>query len=144
METLSFWHHHGGVSVPDLDDSIAWYCEKLGFEVEKRFHAPPIPADIAILKNGDLRMELFCLKEATPLPEDRRTPNLDLRTHGNKHVAFGIDDVEAFAKILEKRGVDIVWVKKFEFGSNIFIRDNAGNLIEFLEETRPNGQAATL
>jgi methylmalonyl-CoA/ethylmalonyl-CoA epimerase len=144
MSGLEFWHHHGGVSVPNLDEAIEWYCAKLGFEVEKRFFAPPIPAEIAIIKNGDLRMELFAVEGAQSLPEDRRTPNLDLKTHGNKHIAFAIDDVENFSKVLEERNVDIVWVKKFEFGSNIFIRDNSGNLIEFLEEKRPQGELGKL
>lgn len=144
MAQLEFWHHHGGVSVPNIDEAIEWYKSALGFEVEKRFFAPPIPAEIAMIKNGDLRMEIFELKDAAPLPDDRRIPNLDLKTHGNKHISFAIDDVEVFAKELEARGVDIVWVKKFEFGSNIFIRDNSGNLIEFVEEKRPSGQLGKL
>jgi methylmalonyl-CoA/ethylmalonyl-CoA epimerase len=40
MSNLEFWHHHGGVSVPDLDASIAWYRTMLGFEVEQRFPLP--------------------------------------------------------------------------------------------------------
>jgi hypothetical protein len=32
--------HHGGVSVPDLEASIRWYREVLGFEVEHRFEIP--------------------------------------------------------------------------------------------------------
>ena len=28
--------HHCGISVPDLDASIAWYRDMLGFSVEKR------------------------------------------------------------------------------------------------------------
>jgi len=34
---------------------------------------------------------------------------------------------------LKKRDVDIVWIKRMKFGANIFIRDIAGNLIEFVE-----------
>jgi catechol 2,3-dioxygenase-like lactoylglutathione lyase family enzyme len=31
---------HGGVSVPDLEASIRWYRDVLGFEVEHRFEIP--------------------------------------------------------------------------------------------------------
>jgi methylmalonyl-CoA/ethylmalonyl-CoA epimerase len=135
--TLEFWHHHAGVSVPDLDASIAWYRAVLGFEVEKRFSIPSIPADVAMLKSGPLHIELFQVPEAKPLPEERRSPDTDVYTHGNKHVSFGVRDVQAFAEELRRRGADIVWVREMAHGSNIFIRDNAGNLIEFVQETKP-------
>jgi methylmalonyl-CoA/ethylmalonyl-CoA epimerase len=143
-DPLLFWHHHGGISVPDLDAAIAWWRDMLGFEVEHRFNIAAIPAEVAMLRNGPLRMELFELPEARALPEERREPDLDLRTHGNKHVSFAIDDVGAFAEELRRRGVDIVWVRKMAHGSNIFIRDNAGNLIEFVQSSRPEGAYAML
>jgi len=144
MSDLIFWHHHGGVSVPNLDEAIAWYGDKLGFRVEARFPIPPIPAEVAMIVNGDLRMELFEVPDAAPLPDDRRQPNLDVKTHGNKHVSFAVANVERFAEELKRRDVDIVWVRRFEFGANIFIRDMAGNLIEFVEGPPPTGVASRL
>jgi methylmalonyl-CoA/ethylmalonyl-CoA epimerase len=143
-DPLSFWHHHGGISVPDLDAAIAWWRGKLGFEVEHRFDIAAIPAKIAMLRNGPLRMELFEVPGARVLPAERREPDSDLRTHGNKHVSFAIDDVDTFAQALRARGVDIVWVRKMAHGSNIFIRDNAGNLIEFVQAPRPEAGYAML
>ncbi len=144
MSNFTFWHHHGGVSLPDLDEGIAWYCEKLGFTLERRFPIPTIPAEIAIIVNGDARMELFHLPDATRMDDARRVPNEDLRTHGNKHVAFAIHDVISFGDELKARGVDVVWVHKFDHGANIFIRDCAGNLIEFLEAPEPTGALSSL
>jgi methylmalonyl-CoA/ethylmalonyl-CoA epimerase len=74
---------------------------------------------------------------AKPLPDERRQPDTDVHTHGNKHVSFAVDDVREFAAELRRRGADIVWVKEMKHGSNIFIRDNAGNLIEFVQSSRP-------
>ena len=129
-----FTFHHGGVSVPSLDEAIDWYGRVLGFEVEKRFWIEPARAHAAMIRKGPLRFEIFEVEGAAVLPEARRHPPSDLQTHGNKHVAFGVVDVEAFAAELRRRGADIVWVKHFEHGgANIFIRDNAGNLIEFLQ-----------
>ena len=135
--SLEFWHHHGGVSVPNLDESIAWYRDVLGFEVAERIKIPTIPAEIAMMRNGPLHMELFQVHGAKTLPVERREPDSDLHTHGNKHVSFAVGNVQEFAAELRRRGADIVWVKEMKHGSNIFIRDNAGNLIEFVQGPRP-------
>ena len=134
---LEFWHHHGGLSVPDLEASIAWWRAVLGFEVVKRFAIPAIPATVAMLRNGPLHIELFEVSGAKPLPEERRQPDSDLHTHGNKHISFAVHSVREFAAELERRGADVVWVKEMPHGANIFIRDNAGNLIEFVQESQP-------
>lgn len=127
-------HHHGGVSVPDLEASIRWYESMLGFEVERRFPIPQIPAEIAMLRRGEMRIELFHLPNAKPLPPDRREPHLDLQTHGTKHLAFAIKHVDTVAEELKRKGADIVFVGHHAHGSNIFLRDNAGNLIELVEQ----------
>jgi methylmalonyl-CoA/ethylmalonyl-CoA epimerase len=130
---LDLKHHHGGLSVPDLEASIAWFAKVLDFTVEKRFDIAAVPAKVAMLRRGELRVELFEVTGANALPAERREPNTDLKTHGNKHLAFAVQNVDAIASELKTRGADIVWVRRFEFGANIFIRDNAGNLIEFVE-----------
>lgn len=127
-------HHHGAMSVPDLDAAIAWYARVLGFELEVRFPIPAIPAEVAMLKREQLRIELFEVPNAQPLPPERREPNSDNCTHGNKHVAFAVQDVDAAAAHLKAAGADIVWIKRFPWGANIFLRDIAGNLIELVEE----------
>ncbi len=134
---FEFWHHHGGVSVPDLDEAIAWWDRTLGFKLERRREIPSVPCEYAMVRNGNLHIEIFEVPGAIPPAENRGYPDEDLRTYGNKHVAFAVADVPAFAEELKRRGADIVWVKVFEFGANIFIRDNAGNLIEFIQQAKP-------
>ena len=141
---FEFWHHHGGISVPELDAAIAWWRDVLGFEVERRFPIPTIPAQVVILKNGPLHIELFQVEGAKSLPDERREPDTDVYTHGNKHVSFAVESVREFAEQLKVRGADIVWVKEMEQGANIFIRDNAGNLVEFVESTKPAHRYAEL
>jgi catechol 2,3-dioxygenase-like lactoylglutathione lyase family enzyme len=131
-----FTFHHGGVSVPDLDEAIDWYGRVLGFELEKRFYIDAAKSHTAVVKKGPLRFEIFQVEGAAPLPEDRRYPPSDLKTHGNKHLAFCIDDLDAFLDEMEAKGADIAFVVREEFGSGCFIRDCAGNLIEFV--TEPN------
>ena len=132
MADFSF--HHGGVSVPSLEQAIAWYGRVLGFEVETRFHIEAAGADAAMVRKGPLRFELFEVAGAAPLPAERRHPPSDLRTHGNKHVAFRVDDIESFLAEMTAKQVDIAFVVREDFGKGCFIRDCAGNLIEFVEE----------
>ncbi|MFM9971732.1 MAG: VOC family protein [Burkholderiales bacterium] len=136
---LDFWFDHGGISVPNLAESIAWYERVLGFEVFRRRTIESVPCEMAMLRNGDLYIELFEAPGAAPLPKGRRLPDEDIKTHGNKHVSFAVDDVPWFAAELKKRGADIVWVT-----ANIFMRDNSGNLIEFVQRPRPVGMKGSL
>lgn len=129
-----FTFHHGGVSVPSLQEAIDWYGRVLGFEVEKRFYIEAAKSDTAMVRKGPLRFEIFEVEGAAALPEDRRHPPADLRTHGNKHVAFRVADLEEFLSEMEQKQVDIAFVVREAFGKGCFIRDCAGNLIEFVEE----------
>lgn len=129
-----FTFHHGGVSVPSLEEAIAWYGRVLGFELERRFAIPPAHAQVAFIRKGPLGFELFEVAGASPLPADRRLPDLDLKTHGNKHVAFRISDLDDFLAEMEAKGADVAFVVRAAFGNGCFIRDCAGNLIEFVEE----------
>lgn len=144
MPAFDFCFDHAGLSVPDLDASIAWYRDALGFALERRYEAPTIPATIAVLRNGSVKIELFQVPDALPADAERGIPNLDLRTHGHKHISFAAPDVLALSQEFERRGVDIVWVKRFPFGTNMFIRDNAGNLIEFVERPASPPAVSTL
>jgi catechol 2,3-dioxygenase-like lactoylglutathione lyase family enzyme len=128
-----FTFHHGGVSVPDLDEAIDWYGRVLGFELEKRFYIEAAKSHTAFVKKGPLRFEIFQVEGAAPLPEDRRHPPSDVRTHGNKHVAFQISDLDAFLEEVQAKGADVAFVVREDFGRGCFLRDPAGNLIEFVE-----------
>lgn len=132
--SLELKYHHGCMSVPDLDSSIAWYGSMLGFALESTVFLDLVPAKVAMLRRGELRIELFEVPGAAPAPKSRQDPDEDVRTHGNKHVAFAVQDVHAAIEELQRKGADIVFVKDFEFASCAFIRDNAGNLIELIEQ----------
>lgn len=132
--TIVLKPHHCGISVPDLEASIQWYGQMLGFALEKRSTIEPIAAQVAILRHGDFRMELFEVENAQPLPDERRYPNRDLGTHGTKHIAFEVQNVETVVATLKQKGVDVAMdVFEIEGTRVAFIRDNAGILIELIE-----------
>ena len=135
MPAPTFTFHHGGVSVPDLQEAIRWYGRVLGFTVEKEFYIEAAKAKAAMIRRGPLRFELFEVEGAKPLPEERRHPPSDLMTHGNKHVAFRVENIDHFLREVEAAGADVAFVVREEFGKGCFIRDCAGNLIEFVEES---------
>jgi methylmalonyl-CoA/ethylmalonyl-CoA epimerase len=127
-------HHHGAVSVPELGRAIAWYRRALGFELETEVHLAHIPAQVATLRRGELRIELFEVAGARPASPDRSVPDFDLKTHGNKHFAFAVSDLNEALAQLRALSVDVVFAKRLEFAAFAFIRDEFGNLIEFIEQ----------
>lgn len=127
-------HHHGAVSVPDLAAAIDWYARVFGFAIETRVSLPHVPADVVTLRRDDLRIELFQVQGAVPAHADRRVPDLDLRTLGNKHFAFAVQDLAGVVRELERMQVDIVLFKQLDFASFAFLRDPAGNLVELTQQ----------
>jgi len=126
--------HHCGISVPDLETSIAWYRDMLGFSVEKRDTIDTANAKIAFIKHGDFCIELFEVAGAAPMPESRRYPNQDIATHGTKHIAFEVQDLCKLMDTLKQKGVDVA-MDSFVMENTLvaFIRDNSGVLMEFIE-----------
>jgi methylmalonyl-CoA/ethylmalonyl-CoA epimerase len=125
--------HHFGISVPNLDTAIGWYERMLGFTLESRITIDKIPAHIAFVRRDGFRIEIFEVPDAAPLPDERRVPNLDLRTHGNKHMCFEVPSVPDAVAALRERGADIAFEVVVDGNPAAFIRDAAGNLIELLE-----------
>ena len=131
---VSLKPEHVGISVKDLEASVLWYREMLGFSVDKVVDVPDDVGRVALLSQGDFRVELFEIPGAAPLPDDRRFPDRDLRTHGIKHMAYAVPDVAALMARLKSRGVEIAWDVTVHDGFTVaFVRDNSGNLVELVE-----------
>ena len=141
--------HHFSIADTDMDQAIEWYTSVLGFETEVRFHVAGIPADGAFLRRPELRLELWCAAGVAPVPQERRTPNQDLKTSGTKHIAFSVADLQARLADLVNYGVDIAAIQRnrgepMAPESNplapgrppvfaLFIRDPFGTLIELID-----------
>jgi methylmalonyl-CoA/ethylmalonyl-CoA epimerase len=127
--------HHFGISVPNLEESIAWYRKMLGFEVVQRMTQGADNAMIvALLQRGNFYLELFQVAGAKPLPEYRRDPTADLRVHGLKQMAFQVSDVLAATKELKAKGAEVAMGPVDSPGVVfVFIRDNSGNTFELIQ-----------
>ncbi len=126
---------HCGISVANMQESIDWYQNMLGFELVSRQQVEMLKCEVAFLKMGDFELELFCHRETIPLPADRREPNKDIQTQGIKHVCYAVENVAQLLEALRSKGADIVFGPLEMEGTLIgFIRDNTGNLIEFMQK----------
>jgi methylmalonyl-CoA/ethylmalonyl-CoA epimerase len=131
---LSF--HHIAISVANLDESIAWYKEMLGFEEVTRMNQGATIKEMKIghIRRGNCYIELFEVPGAKPLPEYRRDPNADLAVHGLKHFGLQVDSVQEALKELKAKGVEVAMEPIDTPGvAFTFIRDNSGNAFELIE-----------
>ena len=128
-----FRFHHLGISVPDLDAAVRWYSDVLGFAFARAIDIPALAARVAVLEREGMHIELFQVDGARAPAENRSDPHGDLTVYGNKHVGFVVDNVPAFAEGLRQRGADVISVNQFRFGCNCFVRDVAGNVLEFVQ-----------
>ncbi len=127
--------HHVGISVPDLDASIAWYGEMLGFELVRKMYKPEDPEmNFALITNGAFNIELFEVVEDREMPEYRFDPTADLYVNGVKHLAFEVDDAEAATAELVAKGVTVLLGPVVtERTTYVFFADNSGIPFELIE-----------
>ena len=127
---------HTGISVNDMEESVAWYEKHLGFHAISDTYAPPLGARIVFIRRDDLdyEIELFRYDAPKPIPADRLMPKSDLQTVGTKHVAFLVDDMDALKRDFVAGGVDIAHEVHMGTDSVMFIRDCNGVLLEFIQK----------
>ncbi len=106
---------HLNIVVSDLQKSVTFYTELLGFRVtrqavlqgewiDKVVNLKNVTADVVFLEppNANVRIELLCYKS----PEGQSIPANSLaNTTGIRHVAFQVDDIKKATAKLEKANV---------------------------------------
>lgn len=127
--------------VDDVDASIPFYCEHLGFHVDMH----PDPA-FAMLSRGDLRLVLV-----SPIGPEHRGGGSQPMPDGTKQQPGGwnrfmleVPDLESAVDVLRKAGVhfrnDIVTGVG---GKQIMAEDPSGNPIELFQPIRPEARLST-
>jgi catechol 2,3-dioxygenase-like lactoylglutathione lyase family enzyme len=138
---------HVGISVADLDRSIAFYRDLMGMEVvvdmkfdgelyETILGLPGSFGRVALLKSGNLELELF--EFSRPVPS-RQDPDYPVSDTGITHFCIEVVDIEPLYERLRAAGVPfhcppLDWrgVAKATYG-----RDPDGNVFELLETPVP-------
>jgi len=134
--------HHVAISTPDLDRLAAFYCDQLGFEriFDTAWEPGNRAADAivglrdssartAMLRGGNLYLELFEFRAPIPKPADTRRPVCD---HGITHICLLVDDVDAATERIE---LDFHSVPQDLGGGvrTVYGRDPDGNVVELKE-----------
>lgn len=126
---------HTRVRVSDLDDSISWYCDHLGFKVLSRSDKSPAGNQIVHLE----------LPGNAHTLELTYSPDFDLQVQEDlMHFAIGVPDIVECCDGLEKAGLEIwpdEWRKQFTSGGMkmAFITDPDGYEVEILERADTSG-----
>ena len=124
---------HTRIRVSDLDQSIKWYQDHLGFQVISRSDKSPAGNQIVHLElpGNNHTLELTYSDDYdVNVPEDLM------------HFAIGVPDLIAFCNQLENEGVEIWpsdWRQTFPTGRKMaFIDDPDGYEVELLERAEEN------
>ncbi len=142
---------HIGITVSDIDRSISFYRDALGFEVgnkmrvggemfEKVTGVPGAEIDIAFVRAPGQFLELLGYVK----PEDRTASKLRACDPGFMHVAFKVQNLDAVVASIKAHGflplspIQTVAAEGPEQGLRvIYARDPDGVVLEFIEE--PHG-----
>jgi catechol 2,3-dioxygenase-like lactoylglutathione lyase family enzyme len=135
--------NHVGISVTDIDRSIAFYRDMLGMEplcevfpfggpdFEAIMDIPGVTGRMCMIGKGNLQLELFEFTQSKP-----RDPEYLVSDRGYSHFGVVVDDIAATYEKLRAAGVRIhAPVISFNGGSMqaAYCRDPDGNVFEILE-----------
>jgi catechol 2,3-dioxygenase-like lactoylglutathione lyase family enzyme len=131
-----FRPHLVALSVADLDETLQWYVDKLGFTLKSRRDFPDHGISIAIVNRAGFQVEL--VKVAGSIPASRVLPDRSnpASLQGFGKIAFEVEDLEFWAADLRASGVKfhLPPTRNAEDQSTSFIvLDNEGNWLQFIE-----------
>lgn len=128
------------LSVANLDESLKWYTENLGFGVVNKKDLPNYSLRIAFLQLNGFMMEMIEFKNSVSEEDIRKAfPNVDDRAkiQGFGKLAFKVENIDAFAGRLKLKGAH--FVREVQEDKELFhtkwfiVTDNSGNWIQFFQ-----------
>ncbi len=146
---------HVGISVVDLERSIAFYRDLLGMSLIQQvpMSGPNYDAimglkgtqgSIAVLRTGNVEVELLQFKRPAPRPAE---PARHVSDQGISHFAIHVEDIAGLRARLEAAGVRF-HSALVHFPScattAVYFCDPDGNYIEMLEEKVPGPEEQAL
>lgn len=132
---------HVGMHVKNMEETIAWYHDVLGFELEpSKSEMPGIFPKCKVLRLGGFFLELYEVMNAEPFTFTQLEYTL-----GPKHLSFYVEDLDGLMDYIEERGdIEVVvdnryspnWCHIPEGDRAVYILDNNGLLVELQKHER--------
>ena len=121
---------HVNMVVSDLDKTLHFYVDLVGFKLKVRKQTPN--GEVAFLETRGAQLEIFRPKEMPKTPA-RLVPRTEA---GIGHIALTVDDVETTYKRLSAAGVEFTEKPRLAINKEIlyqvsFCKDPDGMLVEF-------------
>jgi lactoylglutathione lyase len=119
---------HVAIKVTDLDRSLDFYINKLGFPEMLRLHKDDGSTWLVYLRiTDDQYLEVF------PGAENDRAPGWD--ANGMNHMCLSVEDIDAVVERIEAAGISLLLPLKLAVDGNrqAWIEDPDGNRIELME-----------
>lgn len=129
-----------GISVGDLETSMRWYSENLGFRVESGPVRPGARAGFAVLEQDGFRLELVEMADSLPRAEAAPVRGSAVSLRGVFKLAFLVDDVDASHAALRARGVRVRMAPadSSETGMRFcLVEDPDGNVVQLYAHLPP-------
>ncbi|MDI3422106.1 VOC family protein [Streptomyces luteolus] len=134
--------HHVGVSVADLDASLAWYEKVFGFRRGYSFEEPGRGLRGAFALGADgVRIEMLERDDSVP-GSGETDPFRASGVHGYHHICLEVDDLDATYAQCVSLGAADIWEPHVSPNPNMrvgYVADLDGNFIELLELTGDAG-----
>lgn len=140
---------HVGICVADLDASMRFYCDGLGFEPDARFDLTdtllpgldralevegPVDMVSQFIQREGMRIELIGMRTPTPCG----TPSTSRGSRGLTHLSFYVDDVDDAAARLVGLGGAILDDTRASIGLEVvFLTDPDGTRVELMAPRPP-------
>ncbi len=125
------------LSVPSIDESVAWYTQHLGFALkDPKAPLPTLNTQVALIEKDGFTLELYEAHGSDDEDGSARDLKSDLASQGLRHLVFQVENVDRTAEKLKTQGVRILAdvTDLSEIKQRIFlIADNNGNAIEFMQ-----------
>jgi lactoylglutathione lyase len=125
----SFSHIY--LPVKDVDQSIAFYCDNLGFKLLRKYRSTPDGHASAYVELGDVLLELTHARGSLPIDEGRIENRLGIT----------VTDMDAAMKELISKGTEVVreaWDATTFWGLQSRIKDPSGYDISLREWAPPD------
>ncbi len=128
--------HHVTLSVKNLNATVKWYEQKLGFTETRRVVMDGGNIQFAFMQISRYRIYIAQIRGSVRLEDPNQVPN-HLLTQGWRHVVLEVDNVDKAYKILKARGVEFVGQPTTHNPPGIrvvYFKDLEGNVLELYKD----------